>query len=859
LKRWQWAPFFIVTAPELAQHLCIVPIRRYANLYSVVMRGLRGGTRDVSSRLHSREDHFQCNDLLAPYAVHKNDLYAALVSLVDAMTKETAYINPTNGLVCEGWRIPDPDTTVQGLFKVHNRRQVASRDAIERLAEFMKGSPDMRIAINPIGPLVCDFFLIDERDNVSYNIEHKSLAHRRGTENVSASKVWLQPTSNLHFLLVQCGDTLAVYTRPGKSELDSATPTLIDMASPVGSDLFTNIIRGHGGIAKARLRSKWKSTEMYDDSIPLDNSEPVDDDTSQVEHRSTSGDGTVVQCSLVYRDRINRQCCNLRLDACIPLTNHPCADAAVVEHFWTESEVQIYRSSGLLPVSLTTTLPTSKKCILLRFVSHGLPRALNTSTSRLFELDMGSSIEIPNCTAQHFIYIVMTGGIPGPNQLPDMDTVALLPSMQTTILDRLGPCICDSEDIPRERTAVRTKVLNADMKLRNEYVSFYQSPFLCAGVKPLQELRRFDDGSVHRYFRDLFSRNEPGLITSIHGPAGILQRQWNHGDMREVNHFRRKHPTYGLLGRILNGWSLPHDMSEHPLVAEFGIVFEKFLGEFRKIDKRPERVVKMRTLRHIIQKTDRGISLRELVALSGFATDFELHCDHCTDEKTCKFLHPEIAYAALGQDDYSCGNCPQTQNGSTTCTIRQFPPELLQQLRTFTPFRAHVPCHGCWRDGKICDNNAGSCHNCTKDGMVCQREACVAFCEDRDTWVCPRDCDKAHHDDGYTNVTDFPREQGGYNGQLAARKAVAKGDSRVAICNDCWNHAEDDLCTNEHTCPPCEARIQNGESITCERPRCREFVNCTRTNCTFAHATQAFLPENVVDHEKRARRNLKRV
>jgi len=244
----------------------------------------------------------------------------------------------------------------------------------------------------------------------------------------------------------------------------------------------------------------------------------------------------------------------------------------------------------------------------------------------------------------------------------------------------------------------------------------------------------------------------------------------------------------------------------------------------------------------VVDKTEFGITLRNLVALSSFDTTLGLHCDNCTDEEGCKFLYPEIMYS-LEDDQYSCGACcmrQATDKVATPCTIMRFSPELIQQLRTFPAFRAHVPCHSCWSSGKLCDNKRGACSNCQASLLTCERGACTAFPEPRDNWFCPHDCDQAHHDDGYTNVVFSPRSRDGYNAQQAARKAVLGNDPRVAVCEHCWSKFEDDSCNNEPTCPPCEARIQRGEVSSCKRPRCDKFVTCSRKECKFAHASQAF-------------------
>jgi len=78
-KPGQWAPFFIVTVPEFPKYLCIVPLRCWFNLNMVIHRRMRTG---VPSLRTNQEIVF--DDLLAPFAVHEDQVYNALTLIFHA-------------------------------------------------------------------------------------------------------------------------------------------------------------------------------------------------------------------------------------------------------------------------------------------------------------------------------------------------------------------------------------------------------------------------------------------------------------------------------------------------------------------------------------------------------------------------------------------------------------------------------------------------------------------------------------------------------------------------------------------------------------------------------------------------------
>ncbi|KAB2106644.1 hypothetical protein AG0111_0g4862 [Alternaria gaisen] len=548
-KPGQWAPFFMVTVPQFPSYLCIVPIRCWVNLHNVNRRRIRAGLNHLGSSLRTNQE-IVFGDLLAPFAVHESELYNALTRIVHASRNKTTYINPTNEVEFHGWCIPKPDTTTHNLLEVRERSQHTSRVAINRLLEFVEKASNMSIAFNPVGPLVCDMFLIDHLENKCYNVEHKHLVRKRRGD-MEFDPEWNNAKLNWHFLFHQCGDELTIYTRLDENNYDSnvANSHTINMAAP-GSDLqFINTIRANGSVAKSRLREKWRDAANYDATIATNSMYGEDaggsDDSIASYHAHQM---EVAQTGLLFRDKINEQCCKLRYHACILLHNHPCANAVIVEHVWLPDEEEMYRTSGILPVSLVINTGT-KRCIAVRFLPHRAPAesilADEMSMSRLFEPAMNTSWDVPACTTQDFVYVATTGHIPVLGQISSacLDTAILLPSTETTILPDSRACEkCDGRHLPREWTYVQPRVLGSDVQ-RSQQWSLLDYPFLKDSAEPLNKVYNFDDGSVHQYFCETFTQNDRRLITTLRGPKGLLQRQWNHGDLR-LAHDLSLHPTY---------------------------------------------------------------------------------------------------------------------------------------------------------------------------------------------------------------------------------------------------------------------------------------------------------------------------
>jgi hypothetical protein len=268
----------------------------------------------------------------------------------------------------------------------------------------------------------------------------------------------------------------------------------------------------------------------------------------------------------------------------------------------------------------------------------------------------------------------------------------------------------------------------------------------------------------------------------------------------------------------------------------------------RKISRR---MAKRYALIEYIEHTGQSMTIKELVAMSGFSSELELRCDHCNTEESCKVLRPDIAYALPREHTHGCVGCYKKRNA--TCTFKNLPLELIEQLRTFPQFRVLVPCHRCWREGEGCDNSRSTCSCCERAGVTCEREMCACFYEPRDDSFCSLECDKAHCDDNFENIVSTSREEEGTNIQQVTRQLARSKETRVAICTSCWERGWDRICTNEHVCKGCHYRNQNGEDAACQRMRCKRFKTCSGKECKLAHASQGFVSEELVDWDAQER------
>lgn len=448
--RGQWAHLIILTPPEYPGYYCLLPYRSYANLHAVHRRTSTNYGYDsrLDWRTQDRRNH-TFTSYLAPFAVHVDDIFQALKNLVAAAVDETWYVSPTNKVEFCGWKVPKPDTSLRPLLRTRQIYQRLSSIAIQRITELLQSEvgTDMKVVQNPAEPLVCDFTLLDERRNISYLVEHKCREQREDLDLMICKHEWRDPRSNWHFLFHYCGEKLAIFTREATRVQDTkATPPVLIDLNDVGaaSDLAEHI-RSRGDIARSRLCSKWERVDVYDDSVPMENGfgtlAKSDEPSTGAQARSALKT-EIRRFALAFEETFNKQCFKLGSLCCILLDNFPSADAAIFQHTWTKKDFHAYEHAGRHPVSFIGKSMADFTCIQLKFIPH-FRQSGTVSTSKSFELSMQAGFEIPACPAQEFIYIATTGGIPAIGQKDDLDSLVLLPSNATTMLDNTFP-VCET-------------------------------------------------------------------------------------------------------------------------------------------------------------------------------------------------------------------------------------------------------------------------------------------------------------------------------------------------------------------------------------------------------------------------------
>ena len=139
---------------------------------------------------------------------------------------------------------------------------------------------DLELSFNLVQPLSCDLVLRDKTSSTQYLIEHKTMTISKGTQSEPITLIpslqWIKKESNWHFLFLQHGDWLVIHTRGGH-EKDSNTPAAsIDLRSLDAASKIATTIRSHGGLAKQRLQTKWRTLELYEDSLPDERSKSME-------------------------------------------------------------------------------------------------------------------------------------------------------------------------------------------------------------------------------------------------------------------------------------------------------------------------------------------------------------------------------------------------------------------------------------------------------------------------------------------------------------------------------------------------------------------------------------------------------
>ena len=268
----------------------------------------------------------------------------------------------------------------------------------------------------------------------------------------------------------------------------------------------------------------------------------------------------VTKLCLVLCDALNQQCYKLQKNVCIQSQGSPCADMLVVEHCWTDVELEAYRACRMLPeVLLGKSGSRTPRAIAIRLISHHCPTGVRTAN--LFEPGRERSWVVPICTRQPFMYVVESGSIPplGVEQ-PLPSHLVLLPSKFThwpvasnerheadsgMFPDADGDvAMVDSIPFsdPPQDSVCPTCDENIAQRIWTHYTytvedrrgtsSLLQAAFLKDDAMLLAALHNVRDGTflerIESYFRD----PQSGVVSKVGGADSLLQRTWMHGAQR---------------------------------------------------------------------------------------------------------------------------------------------------------------------------------------------------------------------------------------------------------------------------------------------------------------------------------------
>jgi hypothetical protein len=543
----QDAPIFIVAPPENTGILCILPADSYTSLFAnwKLEKTDDHGTIELGSnkvhRMRPREP-LHVSSLLAPFAVQQRHLYEALLRLEDLFISRSPYVNPSNSVSLRGWTPPKPESSLEKLMMVSGTRQRQSAEVIQSFVEVLNAWPDcqMELLFNLVQPLGCDLILRDKASSIAYLIEHKVTTAKQGKYGVTLKPVpaWMDFKHNWHFLLHQQDHWLVIHTREGHKNEDTTPAIRIDLKSNKAASVIASTIRSHGPLAKERLQTKWRALDVYEDSLPGEERNSTENNKtgqkiSTLEQSVYTFKGAKERFRIHFCEAMNDYCYKLGRHAIIILEGHACGDAAMIRYEWTEYDKARYAMSRTLPVSLVDgEQRKSLDVLVLRFLPHSWPPRV--SRSEMFEPTRTRTIEIPVCMGQPFIYVAATGSSPSPNRQPHIDKLILLPSEYTDWLGETPGCsICDDDTRMREWKPI-IQTVGEGQGAGQPGSSIVQAPFLNKAAEPLCQVYDFEDGSVHAHLEKLLSKKGSNYVTSLHGPKGLLQRQWNHGGPRQM-------------------------------------------------------------------------------------------------------------------------------------------------------------------------------------------------------------------------------------------------------------------------------------------------------------------------------------
>ncbi|KAF2021105.1 hypothetical protein BU24DRAFT_469857 [Aaosphaeria arxii CBS 175.79] len=793
----QPVPFFILVIPEYPDYLCFIPARSYQTLNAT--HRMTHQAKHQSARLEFRTAgpcQFTFPAMLAPFAVHHSDLPAALTNMVNTILHGGNYVNPSNSVEYHGCTMLGPLRHMSLVFDMKGVTQAASKR--------------------------------------KYLIEHKAIT--RGESLPATNYDALAPEQHWNFLFLQRSNRLTIIPRHYVSSRTSApTGDTIDLGDPQSGQNFMQVIDKHSDTVKRTLQDKWRDpciSSSQCKATELAHSDQVSTIQGEVQGRKKWNLQVGTQRFILsFTEALNEQCFKLKEHVCIALPDSPCGDLLVVEHYWTDSEYATFRDSRILPVSLVRkSNGPNPRCVLVK----------------LFEPGRQSAFALPICAAQDFIVVAATEPVDIDAAKPvELGNLCLFHSDDTNWFQDY-PCVPCHNTSDRQWSYIQKHEATSNSK----GASILSACFLNENVNPLKSIHNFIDGSVHRYFCDLFCEAQSRFVTQIYGNRGILQRQWNHGTARQVHTSSSTRDQ--LFRRVL--CTLPPGTQPACPRALRQTLKDKIPEVKESTCLKSAERIRNEAYARIVGESQWGISLNRLVSLSGFSSIVPLSCDHCKDPEDCLFIQPPFFI----KQDFKTNKCRGCIRNGVPCTFEQLSVETVEDLAGFEPFRRHVPCNRCWDRVEECDNNALGCQRCFDADEVCEREKCANYDEAGDDSSCRADCNRAHHDDKYENLTEKGRGDGGNWRDIRWQIANEIDNVRIAACQSCWDKGWEEFCDNggveRGPCTVCREMASGSDGKQqCMRVRCPRWTQCKNQACQLAHIGQGFAFSDLVSQRRKNR------
>ena len=318
------------------------------------------------------------------FMVHLDDLREAVLSIADAATKGTTYVNPTNMIALSGW---EPSVMERPNFDPspgNLPRQRSFEGALRLFDEIERSGLDCRVEFNPAAPVVIDFYLVIGEEFV--RVEFKEFDTFESMDHFHEEEPRSDPWADRrmwHVLYLKIGGKTYCITR--------------DEAGGEGrpDDEFIERHVCPSGFADAFKHIKLHADAARQEAIQaLRGITPTDVATGRIQREirpeivlsASDGDPLAghsnAKLTLPWLShQLNVQCMENGYGVCLALgSGHPLGTHVMVEYRWTKRDKELFRRYGKLPLQLWYRAAIRARCVVLRFQQHSPMESLMPST-----------------------------------------------------------------------------------------------------------------------------------------------------------------------------------------------------------------------------------------------------------------------------------------------------------------------------------------------------------------------------------------------------------------------------------------------------------------------------------------------